>query len=116
MIIHQNEQRLEQRDNMRDGNGRIGIRHIIEEEQSTGAGRLFAVMTIPPGASIGLHTHDKDFEIYYILKGTAHVTDNGIQGVLHVGDSMLCKRGDNHSIENRGYEDIEFVALVLYGK
>lgn len=116
MIIRQEEQRTETREKMRSGNLTVGIRHFLEQDQSAGAGRMFAVATIPPGGSIGPHKHEGDFEVYYILRGAAHVTDNGEPGVLHPGDCMLCRDGDSHSIENRGAGDLEFVALVLYGK
>lgn len=99
---------------MRGGAGTVEMVHFLEKEESFGKGRLFSVAVIPPGASIGKHTHTGDFEIYYILKGVAHVMDNDAPAVLEPGDRMLCVEGDSHSIENRGTETVECLCIVLY--
>jgi len=88
--------------------------HFLEEDESYGTGRLFGISIIPPGGSIGYHTHVGDFEIYYILKGTAKVIDNGYEDILLPGDSMSCREGESHSIENIGECDLEYVAIILY--
>jgi mannose-6-phosphate isomerase-like protein (cupin superfamily) len=99
--------------NLRGGNGTIDMLHIIKGEESFGTGRLFALATLPPGASIGAHKHEGEYEIYYILQGTAHVMDNDVPGVLETGDCMVCKDGDSHSIENRGDIDVQALFLVI---
>lgn len=100
--------------NLKGGNGVVEIVNFLEATESCGVGRLFAVSIIPPGASIGYHQHQGDFEIYYMLKGQAHVVDNGVEGILEPGDCMVCYDGDSHSIENRGEEAVEYIALILY--
>ena len=99
--------------NLKGGKGTLEIVNFLEKEESGGAGRLFAVSIIPPGCSIGTHRHDGDFEVYYMLKGKAHVVDNGIPGTLEPGDCMVCYDGDTHSIENRGETPVEYIALIL---
>lgn len=116
MIMKAKTHRRSQHPNLRDGKGTVEMIHFFEKELARGAGQLFSVAVIPPGASIGTHTHEANFEIYYILKGTAHVTDNGEPGIMETGDSMHCRQGDNHSIENRGNEDVHCLCLVLFGK
>ena len=102
--------------NLKGGNGTVRILNILEKEELYGLGRLFAVSIIPPGASIGQHTHEGDFETYYILKGRARVNDNGNVAELGPGDMTQCKDGDFHSIENIGDEDLEYLAVILYTK
>jgi quercetin dioxygenase-like cupin family protein len=114
MIRKKQEQRLSTEHKLKGGKGDIGLKHFLEEAESYGNGRLFAISIIPPGCSIGYHTHAGDFEIYYILKGTAKVSDNGIEDILHPGDSMTCREGESHSIENIGDSDLEYVAIILY--
>lgn len=99
---------------LRGGRGTLEIVNFLEKEESGGVGRLFAVSIIPPGCSIGTHRHEGDFEVYYMLKGRAHVVDNGVPGVLEPGDCMVCRDGDTHSIENRGDVTVEYIALILY--
>ena len=102
--------------NLKGGKGTIKILNILETQELYGVGRLFAVSIIPPGASIGRHTHEGDFETYYILKGRALVNDNGSAAELGPGDMTQCKDGNFHSIENIGDEDLEYLAVILYTK
>lgn len=102
--------------NLRGGAGTVAMTHFLEKADSFGAGRLFSIATLPPGASIGMHKHEGEYEIYYILKGTAQVMDNDVPGVLDAGDCMICLDGDSHSIENSGAEDLVALFLVLYTK
>jgi len=100
----------------KDGKGTIQILDAITKEEMYGTGRFFGVTIIPPGCSIGLHRHTGDFETYYFLKGTAKVTDNGKEYILHAGDVLQCKDGDTHSCENIGQENLEYFAAILYSK
>jgi quercetin dioxygenase-like cupin family protein len=102
--------------NLKGGEGTVKIVNILGKEELYGLGRLFAVSIIPPGASIGRHTHEGDFETYYILKGRARVNDNGAVAELGPGDMTQCKDGDFHSIENIGDMDLEYLAVILYTK
>ena len=114
MIRKAQDQRRSTEHELKGGKGTIRLLNLLEASESYGSGRLFAISIIPPGCSIGYHTHTGDFEIYYILKGTAKVSDNGVEDVLHPGDSITCLEGDSHSIENIGDCDLEYVAFILY--
>jgi len=100
--------------NLKGGRDTVRIINIVENEALYGAGRLFGVNIIPPGGSIGQHTHQRDFETYYILKGSARVNDNGTVSELGPGDMTQCRDGDFHLIENIGDCDLEFIALILF--
>ena len=114
MIRKAHQHKTSTEPNLKGGRDIIRLKHIIDESESYGTGRLFAVSIIPPGGSIGYHTHTGDFEIYYILKGTAKVVDNDVEDILKPGDSMVCKEGESHSIENIGETDLEYAAIILY--
>jgi mannose-6-phosphate isomerase-like protein (cupin superfamily) len=116
MIRKAAELRHNDEPNLKGGKGTIEIINFLEKEDSYGVGRLFGISIIPPGCSIGDHKHTGDFEIYYFLKGIAHVVDNGKEDVLVPGDCMVCRDGDSHSIENRGDSNLEYVALILFNK
>jgi mannose-6-phosphate isomerase-like protein (cupin superfamily) len=102
--------------NLKGGRETVRIINILESETLFGTGRLFGVSIIPPGGSIGRHTHEGEFETYYILKGSARVNDNGVLYDLGPGDMTQCKNGDFHSIENTGDVDLEYLAVILYNK
>ena len=100
--------------NLKGGRDTVRIVNILEKEEINGLGRLFGVSIIPPGGSIGQHTHEGDFETYYILKGRARVNDNGNVAELGPGDMTQCNDGQFHSIENIGDVDLEYLAVILY--
>ena len=55
---------------------------------------------IPPGASIGVHTHGENEEIYFIVHGTGTMTTNADRFVVVAGDLIVNKRGWSHGLEN----------------
>lgn len=101
---------------LKGGRDTTRVMNILEKEELYGTGRLFGVSIIPPGGSIGKHTHSGDFETYYILRGKALVNDNGNIAELNPGDMVQCKDGDFHSIENAGDIDLEYIAVILYSE
>jgi len=98
----------------RGGSGDTTIFAYMNEKEANGAGRLFAKMVLEPGSSIGQHTHETEFEAYYILKGKALVNDNGTEFTLEAGDAHICPDGSFHSVKNVGDETLEFMATILF--
>lgn len=109
---------IELKERMREGKGKVEIRHLFNEKtELKGHCRLLGRVSIEQGASIGLHPHEQEEEIYYILKGRARVIDT-IDGrdesyEAGPGDAILTGNGNRHSIENIGEEPLEFMAVIL---
>lgn len=108
------EQKTTARSLVMGGKGEIISRHFLDIEDAAGSGRLFAVNTIAPGCSIGYHSHQGEFEVYYIIRGTAKIVDDSEEYILGAGDAMQCRSGSFHSIENIGKDELEHIALILY--
>ena len=89
--------------------GGIGITNLRKFENELGKiimGRL------EPGATIGLHTHETNSEVIYIISGTADfIYDEGTETV-ETGGCHYCPKGHSHSMINNGKEDIVFFAVV----
>ncbi len=67
---------------------------------------------LEPGSTIGLHTHETDSEIIYILSGKADfLYDDGTEEV-GPGGCHYCPKGHSHSMRNKGTEDLVFFAVV----
>jgi mannose-6-phosphate isomerase-like protein (cupin superfamily) len=113
MIKTRSEMEREIRERMRDGTGSIEILHVFKKEELRGGTRLFARLTLPPGSSIGYHVHESEEEIFYIISGTAQVNDNGKTRTVAGGDAVLTGSGAGHSIENKGREPVELMAVIL---
>ena len=113
MIRHSNEYRLEERFEMRGGNGTVKIEHLwAPGSEILAPNRLMARITLEPGCSVGYHPHDGEEELYYILSGKALVNDNGVEAELNPGDCTLTGNGAGHSIACAGDEPLVIMAIV----
>ncbi|MBR2373454.1 MAG: cupin domain-containing protein [Lentisphaeria bacterium] len=105
--------RTEIRDNMRGGDGSVKIEHFWEPgKEMLSSNRMAAKLTLAPGSSIGFHNHDKEDEIFIIVKGTAEVDDNGEVSILNAGDTLLTGNGAGHAVRNIGKCDLEIIAII----
>ncbi len=105
--------RTEIREHMRDGDGQVVIKHILDEGQLNDKCRMYAEITLAPGCSIGEHEHHKESETFYILRGTATYSDNGSERTVQPGEMTFCPDGNSHGIKNNGTSDLVFMALIL---
>ena len=112
MIKKSSEMEKDIREQMRGGKGSVEISHIFKQDELNGKCRLFARITLNKGCSIGLHEHNNEEEIFYILKGKALVEDNGLKQELSAGDAVLTG-GASHSIENIGDEPLVIMGVIL---
>ncbi|MCL2512604.1 MAG: cupin domain-containing protein [Oscillospiraceae bacterium] len=55
---------------------------------------------LPPGASIGIHTHRDDEEVYVILEGTGIMEVDGAKIPVKAGDTVLNKPFGSHALYN----------------
>ena len=114
MIRKAAECKKEYRENMRGGNGTVEITNFASPAELNDKGRLFANITLKPGCGIGFHVHEKDSELFYLMKGEALYNDNGVESLVRAGDVMLCPAGTGHAITNNGEEDVELCAVIVY--
>lgn len=55
---------------------------------------------IPPEASIGLHTHTDNEEIYFIVQGSGTMSTNGAAYRVQEGDLIVNRRFWTHGLRN----------------
>lgn len=65
-----------------------------------------------PGALSGLHTHEGNCEIVYVLSGTATFHYDGNEETVCAGQVHYCPEGHSHYMENRTDKDLEYFAIV----
>lgn len=100
---------------IRNGIGDVENRSILNgAEEMYGKGRMFSILTIDPGNSIGKHVHSGDNEIFYVLSGSGEYDDNGTLVNVERGDTMVCNDGEAHGFVNTGKEPLVLAALILY--
>ena len=76
--------------------------------------RLFSVLTLIPGASIGYHVHENESEMFYFLEGHGRVQDDDKSFDINAGDSMATLSGHGHAVENTGDTNLVILAVVVY--
>ena len=100
------------REKLRGGNGALQLTNIFEGDELEKT-RLFAVMNVEPGCSIGIHPHDQEGEVYLILEGAATVTEDGVDYILHAGDAEYCTGGHTHGLLNHTDRPLKLLAIVM---
>jgi mannose-6-phosphate isomerase-like protein (cupin superfamily) len=113
MVKPSGEMVREVRERMRGGTGSVEVLHVFKAEELRGKARLVARLRLAPGASIGYHLHENEEEIFYILSGSATVSDNGKAVTVGAGDAVLTGGGAGHSIGSSGLEPLELMAVIL---
>ena len=70
-------------------------------------------MTLQPGASIGLHTHDANEDAYIIVSGEGVFTDSvGKESPVRAGDITIARKGEAHGLKNTGTEPLVFLDVI----
>ena len=96
------------------GNGTIHIQKLLTPKELDGKCAIFALVTIPPHASMGAHKHEGNTETYHILSGRARYNDNGKEIEIGAGTTTFCADGEVHAIANASEtEDLIFMALII---
>ena len=114
MLYHRNELKSETREKARGGDGTISFLHFVEGKGAVQKNTsLVAEITLPPGTSIGPHSHTEDTEFYIILEGSGTVNDNGTDKPIGKGDVTITGNGETHSIANTGSVPMVFHAVII---
>jgi len=94
------------------GEGDCLVRTLLTEEFSSSLSYIREII-LEPGASIGLHEHNGDEEIYYIISGTGTMIIDEEEQCVKTGDVTLTKSGSRHGLKNDSDTPLKlFVACV----
>ena len=111
---HSSEMFTQHNEAMRGGEGAVTVKHLLKPDELLGKGRLFAELTIPPGASVGLLRHEGDVEAYYILQGKGRYLNNEEVFEVEAGDLTLVDDHNSHGLENVGDTPLKLIGLILF--
>jgi mannose-6-phosphate isomerase-like protein (cupin superfamily) len=64
---------------------------------------------MPPDTTEQLHYHEKASQVFFILKGKATFTIDGVESVLKPEQGIEIKPGQKHFISNKENSDLEFI-------
>jgi quercetin dioxygenase-like cupin family protein len=95
--------------------GPMRIDFLVEAEDSNGSVTVFECF-VPAGARVPVaHSHDGFEETAYVLEGACTWTIDGDTDESGPGESVCIRRGQVHRFENRGQEDVRFLAIATPG-
>lgn len=115
-MIHRtkDDARVAVNERMAGGEGTVTITHLLEPDEMLGRGRMYSRVSVPAGASVGLHPHDGESEFYYILTGSGnYLHDDDVIPVVQ-GDVVSVDNHHRHGIVNTGDQTLEFMALIVF--
>ena len=93
------------------GNGTINTVRVENMERGT-AFNFIDLTVIPPGNSIGVHTHTfDDEEVYVIISGKGRMFSAGEFFEVEAGDVIVNSPGDTHALENIGPDPLKVVVM-----
>ena len=111
MITRKEQQAHSVREFMRGG--KKFVQHTELSAQLPERLRIFNILTLIPGASIGYHVHENETEMFYFLEGCGRVQDDDKAYDVQAGDSMATFNGHGHSVENTGDTDLLILAAIV---
>lgn len=98
---------------VRGGTGSVIGRPIPLDASPGSALAAAGVNRLAPGASIGLHAHAGDEDIYFCLSGSGIVTDNGVEHPFQPGVFQITRSGETQALRNTGAGELVFLGLLL---
>ena len=75
--------------------------------------RVYSILTLIPGASIGYHVHENETELFYFIEGNGRVRDDDQEYDICPGDSMATFSGHGHAVVNTGDTNLVLLACVV---
>ena len=111
MITYKDQQAHSVREFMRGG--KKFVQHTVLSAQLPERMRLFNILTLVPGASIGYHVHENETELFYFIEGNGRVQDDDKFYDISAGDSMATFSGHGHGVENTGDTDLVILAAIV---
>ena len=97
--------------NSPDGEGVIDIYRAFKRKDFDGAWDFAIRVVMPPGSSMGEHTHGDDEEMYIILKGEGTMIIEGEKRPVIAGDMIVNQRFGTHGLANTSNHDIELLII-----
>lgn len=93
--------------NFKGGQGLLDTRNYVDEKVK------IMYSTLRPGATTGLHTHEGNCEIVYVISGEATFHYDDTVETVRVGQCHYCPMGHSHYMENQTDHDLVYFAIVV---
>jgi quercetin dioxygenase-like cupin family protein len=95
--------------------GALAVRFLVRPEDSGGSVSVFECEVPADARMPAPHSHDAFEETVYGLQGIATFTIGGETVEIGPGDAACIRRGVIHGFDNRGRDDVKFLAVASPG-
>lgn len=92
--------------NFKGGKGPLDTRNYVDDKVK------IMYSTLRPGSSTGLHTHEQNCEIIFVISGMATFHYDGKVETCRAGQCHYCPMGHSHYMENNTDHDLVYFAVV----
>ena len=113
MIRKGAQMETEVKSELRGGVGKVTFQHFFKKDEITARTRLCSRLILPPGASIGLHKHEGEDEVFIVTRGKGLIDDGQSREQVQAGDAILTGKGESHAVINNGLEPLELIAIIM---
>jgi mannose-6-phosphate isomerase-like protein (cupin superfamily) len=93
-------------DGFKGGKGRLDTRNFVDDKVK------IMYSTLRPGATTGLHTHEGNCEVVFIVSGIATFHYDSEIEEARAGQVHYCPMGHSHFMENNTDHDLVYFAIV----
>jgi len=114
MVRKSGDMPVKYNENMRGGKGVVEVTAMLKAEEMYDKGRLYSILRLKPGSSIGYHVHENEMESFFVTEGGGEYNDDGAFIRLSAGDVTLTASGQGHSVINDTDADLALLALILH--
>src|SRR5262245_58308073 len=96
------------------GEGEILFHRVADRGRLSGALNFIDVAVLPPGVTIGRHTHAPDEEEFYlVLQGRGRMFRDGTTFDIGPGDLIRNAPGGSHGLVNNGSEPLKIFVFEV---
>jgi len=110
-LIRRDEANVKDFERCHDGEGTLRCHEYLGDYHLEHGFAFLHDLEVPPGATIGEHTHERDEEMYVILEGRGRMRIDGVEHQVAGGDLMLTRVGGSHSLVNDGEEPMRVLVI-----
>jgi len=95
------------------GAGAIGFLRLFDRADFTAPVHFVDYAVLPPGASIGRHTHGRNEELYLVLEGNGLMHLDGTEFRVGPGSVIVNRPGGTHGLKNDSDRDLRLFVVEI---
>ena len=100
----------EKLENSHGGKGKYEVRTLFDSGFDSSMSYIREVV-LHSGSTIGIHPHEGDEEIYYVISGEGEMIVDDETRPVKPGDTVLTKSGSRHGLINTSNQDLKIFVV-----